>query len=111
MSPAIWLTHTRADLYPEPFAFRPERFLDRAPTTYGWVPFGGGIRRCLGVAFAELEMRVVLSSVLARVRLEAGDAHGRKPSRGATSPSRRDMGRGWTGVDVERPAQPAALER
>jgi cytochrome P450 len=66
ITPAIWLTHTRADLYPEPYAFRPERFLDHAPATYGWVPFGGGVRRCLGAAFAEFEMRVVLQTVLAR---------------------------------------------
>src|SRR5207249_3626961 len=64
VTPAIWLTHTRADLYPDPHAFRPERFLDRAPATYGWIPFGGGIRRCLGASFAELEMRVVLQTVL-----------------------------------------------
>jgi cytochrome P450 len=70
VSPAIWLTHTRADLYPEPFEFRPERFLDRGPSTYSWIPFGGGIRRCLGAAFAELEMRVVIEAVLSRVRLE-----------------------------------------
>ena len=62
VTPAIWLTHTRADLYPEPFAFRPERFLESPPTTYGWIPFGGGVRRCLGAAFAELEMRVVLNA-------------------------------------------------
>jgi len=64
VTPAIWLTHTREDLYPEPYAFRPERFLQEAPTTYGWIPFGGGIRRCLGAAFAEMEMRVVLEAVL-----------------------------------------------
>jgi len=64
VTPAIWLTHTRPDLYPEPYAFRPERFLERPPSTYGWIPFGGGVRRCLGAAFAELEMRVVLDAML-----------------------------------------------
>jgi cytochrome P450 len=71
VTPAIWLTHTRADLYPEPFAFRPERFLGESPTTYGWVPFGGGVRRCLGAAFAEFEMRVVLTEMLRRRTLRA----------------------------------------
>jgi cytochrome P450 len=66
VTPAIWLAHTRADRYPEPFAFRPERFLDREPSTYAWVPFGGGVRRCLGAAFAEMEMRVGLAEILSR---------------------------------------------
>src|SRR4029077_11158791 len=48
VTPAIWLAHTRADRYPEPFAFRPERFLENAPATYSWIPFGGGVRRCIG---------------------------------------------------------------
>jgi cytochrome P450 len=73
VTPAIWLTHTRPDVYPEPYAFRPERFLENAPATYAWVPFGGGVRRCLGAAFAEFEMRVVLQTVLkARVLRDAG---------------------------------------
>lgn len=71
VTPAIWLTHTRPDLYPEPFAFRPERFLEDPPSTYGWIPFGGGVRRCLGAAFAEFEMRIVLETVLRRCVLEA----------------------------------------
>jgi cytochrome P450 family 135 len=71
VTPAIWLTHTRPDVYPEPYAFRPERFLERAPETYSWVPFGGGVRRCLGAAFAELEMRVVLREVLRRCELRS----------------------------------------
>jgi cytochrome P450 len=72
VSPAIYLTHTRADLYPDPYAFRPERFLERQPETYAWVPFGGGIRRCLGAAFAEFEMRIVLAEVVGRCRVEPG---------------------------------------
>jgi cytochrome P450 family 135 len=69
VTPAIWLTHTRADLYPEPFAFRPERFLEDGPDTYGWIPFGGGVRRCIGASFAEFEMRIVLREVLTRCDL------------------------------------------
>ena len=69
VTPAIWLTHTRADVYPEPFAFRPERFLEEGPDTYAWIPFGGGIRRCLGASFAEFEMRIVLREVLTRCDL------------------------------------------
>jgi len=66
----IYLVHTRGDVYPEPYAFRPERFLGTTPETYSWIPFGGGTRRCIGAAFAGLEMRTVLSTVLSRVRLE-----------------------------------------
>ena len=69
VTPAIWLTHTRADVYPEPFAFKPERFLDDGPDTYAWIPFGGGIRRCIGASFAEFEMRIVLREVLTRCEL------------------------------------------
>jgi cytochrome P450 family 135 len=70
---SIWLTHTRPDIYPEPFAFRPERFLEAAPETYAWIPYGGGVRRCLGAAFAEFEMRIVLREVLTRCELRKVD--------------------------------------
>ncbi len=73
VTPAIWLTHTRPDVYPQPLAFRPERFLESAPSTYAWIPFGGGIRRCIGASFAELEMRIVLREVLSRCDLRKAD--------------------------------------
>jgi cytochrome P450 len=81
VTPAIWLTHTRADLYPDPLAFRPERFLDEAPARNSWIPFGGGVRRCLGAAFAELEMRVVIASVLERFDLRAGHRRAERVAR------------------------------
>jgi len=71
---SINLIHRRPDLYPEPFAFRPERFVGRKPETYSWIPFGGGVRRCLGAAFAEMEMRVALATMLSAVRVEAAEA-------------------------------------
>ncbi len=74
VTPAIWLAHTRADVYPEPFAFRPERFLGESPDTYAWIPFGGGVRRCLGAAFAEFEMRIVLREVLTRCELRKANS-------------------------------------
>jgi cytochrome P450 len=73
VTPAIWLAHTRAETYPRPYDFRPERFLEDPPETYAWVPFGGGVRRCLGAAFAEFEMRIVLRSVLTRCELSKAD--------------------------------------
>jgi cytochrome P450 len=67
--PAIYLAHTRADVYRDPYEFRPERFLEDNLETFGWIPFGGGTRRCIGAAFAELEMRVVLETILRRATL------------------------------------------
>ncbi len=70
IAPSIWLMHHDPGLYPDPHAFRPERFLGRRPGTYEWIPFGGGIRRCLGASFALYEMRVVLQAILAGARLQ-----------------------------------------
>jgi cytochrome P450 len=61
--------HHREDVYPDPLVFRPERFVHSKPGTYTWIPFGGGIRRCLGAAFATMELQEVLRAVAARVDL------------------------------------------
>jgi cytochrome P450 len=68
---SILLVHHRPDLYPDPFEFRPERWHGHKPGTYQWIPFGGGIRRCLGAALAIAEQRVVLKAMARRVDLEA----------------------------------------
>jgi cytochrome P450 len=70
---SVALLHHREDVYPDPFNFRPERFLGVRPGTYTWVPFGGGIRRCLGATLAMAEQRVVLRAIVARTDMEAPD--------------------------------------
>jgi cytochrome P450 len=71
VSAMFTVTHRRADIWPEPLAFRPERFLDGRPAPYSFTPFGGGIRRCLGATLANFEMRIVLGVLLRRFRLTA----------------------------------------
>ncbi len=82
IAPSIYLMHRRADIYPDPLEFRPERFLAADPPgTYEWIPFGGGVRRCLGASFALYEMRVVLRAALEAVRPRA---EARRRSEGVT---------------------------
>ena len=71
--PSIYLTHQREDIYPEPKKFRPERFIERQFSPYEYLPFGGGNRRCLGYAFALFEMKLVLATIMSRVKLELVD--------------------------------------
>jgi cytochrome P450 len=98
---SILLLHHRADLYPQPFAFRPERWFARKPGTYEWIPFGGGIRRCLGAALAMAEQRVVLEAMVRQLDLEAEDPQPERaihrnvtmiPARGARVIVRRRAG-------------------
>jgi cytochrome P450 family 135 len=71
LMPCVYLLHHEHDLYPYPDEFRPERFLDDGAGTYTWIPFGGGIRRCVGAAFATLEMKAVLRTVFGRLSVRA----------------------------------------
>jgi cytochrome P450 family 135 len=83
VAPCIYLIHRRADVYPDPRAFRPERFLERPPGTYTWIPFGGGVRRCLGASFAQFEMKVVLRELVTRLDLRAARPKGERRVRRA----------------------------
>lgn len=84
LSPSIHLLHMREDLYPEPKAFRPERFLERKFAPHEWIPFGGGNRACLGQAFALYEMKVVLATLFSSLRLE-------RPAKPVSRPVRRGV--------------------
>jgi cytochrome P450 len=87
VAPCIYLVHQRADLYPEPQRFRPERFLERSFGPHEWLPFGGGARRCLGASLAMLEIKLVLAAVLRRFEIRHADEDGP----GAVRPVRRSV--------------------
>ncbi|MEA2367809.1 MAG: cytochrome family [Thermoleophilaceae bacterium] len=70
VAPCIYLVHRNEDVYPDPHAFRPERFLEQPAGTYTWIPFGGGVRRCLGASFAQFEMKQVLSAMVGGLDLK-----------------------------------------
>jgi cytochrome P450 family 110 len=81
LAPCIYLTHRRADLWPDPEKFHPARFLDARPNPYAFFPFGGGTRRCIGAAFATYQMKVVLSELLRSVELASASGYVAKPIR------------------------------
>lgn len=77
----IYLTHHREDLYPESKKFKPERFLERQYSPHEFMPFGGGIRRCLGYALAELELKLVLATIMSKYKLTLANNKPEKPER------------------------------
>lgn len=92
VAPSIYLVHRNPEIYPEPQRFLPERFLDNPPGTYTWIPFGGGVRRCLAASYAEQEMKRVLRTVLEEVELEPVESRGERISRAAIAFSPADHG-------------------
>jgi cytochrome P450 len=79
--PNAYLVHHDPEIYPDPYSFRPERFLETAPGTYSWIPFGGGRRRCLGASFAMLEMKIVLRALVRERDIEPVGAAFERPRR------------------------------
>ncbi|HYV47474.1 MAG TPA: cytochrome P450 [Myxococcaceae bacterium] len=75
VAPAIFLAHRRAESFPEPEAFRPERFMERDPSPFEYLPFGGGTRRCIGMGFALHQMKLVLGTVLGELELHSAMRH------------------------------------
>ncbi|HYG96043.1 MAG TPA: cytochrome P450, partial [Solirubrobacterales bacterium] len=89
VAPCIHLIHRDPEIYPEPHSFRPERFLDNPPGTYTWIPFGGGVRRCLGAAFAQFEMAVVLRELVRRREVKPASPASERPFRRAITETPR----------------------
>ncbi len=89
VTPCIHLIHRDPAIYPEPERFLPERFLDNPPGTYTWIPFGGGIRRCLGAAFAQFEMQVVLRELVKRRQVRPARPDSERPFRRAITETPR----------------------
>jgi cytochrome P450 len=85
VAPCVYLMHRRADLYPQPRSFQPERFLGDGAGTYTWIPFGGGVRRCVAVVFAQLEMKRVIQTVLSEVDLRPAESRSEGAARSSVS--------------------------
>ena len=120
--PSIYLVHHRSDIYPQPFQFRPERFMKdedeggkaggRGIDSYTWIPFGGGVRRCLGAAFAQFEMQVVLRELVLRRTLAPARAGSERVYRRAITETPRHDAEVVLGAQLApEQAQAAGAER
>jgi cytochrome P450 len=113
--PSIHLVQRRPDVYPQPNEFLPERFLEeeggKAPGTYTWIPFGGGVRRCLGAAFAQFEMEIVLRELVLRRTVYPARARGERVYRRAITDTPRHGAEVILGTHpIARPVQAREAE-
>ncbi len=83
VAPCVHLVHRRENVYPQPLAFEPERFLERPAGTYTWIPFGGGVRRCLAASYAQMLMKQVISTVVGEVELRAVESRSERAVKSA----------------------------
>jgi cytochrome P450 len=93
VAPCVYLMHRRSEIYPQPQRFQPERFLEEPAGTYTWIPFGGGVRRCLAASFALLEMKRVLQTVLRELELQPVEQRSERVARSSIAfvPDRRAL--------------------
>jgi cytochrome P450 len=89
----VYLVHHDPAIYPDPYAFRPERFIEEPPGTYTFIPFGGGRRRCLGASFALVEMKIVIAALLSACEIEPVGAAPERPRRRNITVKPRDGAR------------------
>jgi cytochrome P450 len=108
VAPCVHLVHRRPEIYPDPLAFRPERFLEQPAGTYTWIPFGGGVRRCLAAPYAQLLMKQVISTVATEVNLRPSEPRSERPRKSAIAfvPHRHAM---VVATQRTRPAAPRSL--
>ena len=107
VAPCVYLIHRNEEIYPNPRHFLPERFLEKPPGTYTWIPFGGGTRRCLAASYAEMEMKRVLRTVLSEVDLRPADSDSEHARRSAISFSPDKRGRVIAEPRASVPPSPA----
>jgi cytochrome P450 len=113
VAPSPYLVHRREDIYPRARAFIPERFIERSSPTYAWIPFGGGVRRCIAASFAQLTIKRVLQTVLSEVQLRpaVGAASAETASRGSVAFAPGDHALAIVTRLPGRPAAPATTPR